>query len=560
MLEARRPYRWEKSYPPGIDWDAAIATGTLGGLIDRVASYGPRIAIEYRDREISYAELARRVDEIAAGLLRLGLGLGAGDTIALYLPNTPFHPIVFFAAAKAGARLVHLSPLDAERELAMKLADSGARTLVTVNVGALPGMAARLLAAGRIDRILLGDEAAWGAAATVTLPQDDRIIPLALLAADAMPPRQWPRVAVDDVALLQYTGGTTGLPKGAMLTHGNLTAAVSIYDVWTEGEGRLRRGEEIAICVLPLFHIYGLTTVLLRHLASGNRVLLRGRFEVESVLRDIEQKRATVFSGVPTMWIALAAHPGIERRDFSALRAISSGGAPLPVEVASRVWRLTGLRLGGGWGMTETAPAGTNLPLTADKPGSIGIPLPGIVVEVVALADPHRVLAPGETGEFRVKGPNVVAGYWNRPEESAAAFVDGFLLTGDVGLMDEDGFFYLLDRKKDMIISGGFNVYPRVIEDAIYEHPSVEEAIVIGIADPYRGEAAKAFVKLRGGARPFTLDELREFLVDRLGRHEMPVALEFRDLLPRTAVGKLSRKELAEEERRIAARLAAAQN
>jgi long-chain acyl-CoA synthetase len=251
------------------------------------------------------------------------------------------------------------------------------------------------------------------------------------------------------------------------------------------------------------------------------------------------------------MWIALINHPGIEARDFSSLRIVGSGGAPLPIEVADRVKRVVGLPLPSGWGMTETSPAGTNLPQRGPyKPGSIGLPLPGITMDVVALDDPRRVLPAGETGEIRVKGPNVTKGYWNRPAETEAAYADGFLLTGDIGRMDEDGFFYIVDRKKDMILSGGFNVYPRAIEEAIYEHPDVEEAIVAGVPDGYRGEAAKAYVKLKSGAAPLTLDALRAFLADKLGRHEMPAALEIRESLPRTSVGKLSKKELVEEERR----------
>jgi long-chain acyl-CoA synthetase len=552
-MTAGQPHRWEKSYPPGVRWDAPLERTTLGELIDGAASFGPRVAIEYREREIGYVELCSLVDRAAAALLRHGLA--AGRSIALYLPNTPYHPVAFFAAAKAGARVVHLSPLVGERALAFELRDSGARTLVTTNAGALPAMAVKLLDAGLLDQVIIGDEAEWGGPSVPIASGDARILGFADLLARAPPPA-WPRVAVDDVALVQYTGGTTGTPKGALLTHGNLTAAVSIYDVWTRGQGLSRPGEERVICVLPLFHIYALTTVLLRHVKAGNRILLRERFTVDGVLRDIEEKRATVFNGVPTMWIALAAAPGLERRDFSSLRAVSSGAAPLPVEVAERFERLTGKRLGGGWGMTETSPAGSNLPGDGGKPGSIGLPLPGITIEIVALDDPRRVLPPGEAGELRIKGPNVTTGYWNRPDETAASFVDGFLLTGDVGTMDEDGYLYLLDRKKDMIISGGFNVYPSMVEDAIYEHPSVEEVVVVGTPDAYRGEAAKAFVKLKADAGPFTLEALRAFLADKLGRHELPAALEFRASLPRTPVGKLSRRELAEEERRAAALVA----
>ena len=304
------------------------------------------------------------------------------------------------------------------------------------------------------------------------------------------------------------------------------------------------------ICVLPLFHIYALTSCLTRPLHLGHEILLRPRFDVATALDDIETKRATFFPGVPTMWIAIAHHPGLETRDFSSLVTISSGGAPCPIEIETRILQLTGRRLGGGWGMTETSPAGSNIPRNRpDKRGTIGVPLPGIVMDIVALDDAHRVLPVGETGEIRVKGPNVTRGYWNRPDETERSFVDSYLLTGDIGYIDEDGFFFIVDRKKDMILSGGFNVYPRAIEEAIYEHPDVEEVIVIGVQDAYRGEAAKAFVKLKAGAGQFTLEALRDFLADKLGRHELPAHLEFRCALPKTAVGKLSKKELVEEER-----------
>ena len=328
-----------------------------------------------------------------------------------------------------------------------------------------------------------------------------------------------------------------------------------MYENWFSGLEEIRPGIDKLICVLPLFHIYALTTILLRGLKRGAELMLRMRFDVETTLRDIEVGRATHFPGVPTMWIALAAAPGIETRDFSSLVYTGSGGAPLPVEVADRFERLTGHRLIGGWGMTETSPAGTNRlgGAAARKPGTIGLPLPGVEMDICSLDDPSRILGIGETGELRIRGPNVTQGYWNRPAETAASFSGDWFLTGDIGYMDEDGFFFITDRKKDMIISGGFNVYPQMIEQAIYQHPAVEEVLVIGIPDGYRGEAAKAFCKLRTGAAPFTLPALQEFLKDRIGRHEMPAAIEFRPALPRTAVGKLSKVELREEERARAA-------
>ena len=550
-MGAERP--WEKSYPPGVRWDAAIETATLPALFDAcTARWAAKPALEYRDRKTSYTELRAGVEAIASSLM--DLGVGPGTSVALYLPNTPYHPLSFFGTLKAGGRIVHLSPLDAERELAHKLEDSGARILITTNIGFMLLLAQKLQRDGLVDHLIVGDDAAFGPSAIPTTPIQDGpgLVRFDRLSAEGAkkPPRQWPAVGVEDVALLQYTGGTTGKPKGAMLSHANLSAACSIYKIWGDPQRLSAPGEDKIICVLPLFHIFALTNVLLRGLQEGNELLLRVRFDVATTLNDIEVKKATVFPGVPTMWIALANTPDIDKRDFSSLRYAASGGAALPVDVAERFHKLTGHRLGGGWGMTETSPAGTALPRDCThKPGSVGLPLPGILMDIVALDDPRRRLAPGEKGEIRIKGPNVTKGYWNAPTETVASFADGYLLTGDIGYMDEDGYFYLVDRKKDMIISGGFNVYPRTIEEAIYEHGSVAEVIVIGVADAYRGEAAKAFVQLKAGAKPFALEELRAFLADKLGRHEMPALLEFRDALPKTAVGKLSKKELIAEER-----------
>ena len=546
---ATRPFAWERSYPPGVHWDAPIQSGTIPALLDRAAArFGDGTVIEYFDRHISYRELAALTVRAAAGLA--GLGVGRDTPVALYLPNTPVHPIAFFGALRLGARIVHLSPLDAERELVHKLHDSGARLLITTNLPGLLPRALKLAADGHVERVIIGDEKAWNFPAPLAdFTESDVHIPFDRLLA-VYDEIELPAVDAADIALLQYTGGTTGVPKGAILTHGNLTAAVSIYDNWNTPQRAPIPGERV-ICVLPLFHIYGLSAVFLRGIDCGSEMLLRPRFDAESILRDIEVRRAEYFPGVPTMWIALMSLPDIEKRDISSLKVCSSGGAPMPMEVAQRFERMTGRTMLGGWGMTETSPSGTGLPLQgATKPGSIGLVLPGIEMGIVALDDPRRALAPGEIGEMRIKGPNVFKGYWNRSEETAAAFADGFFLTGDIGYMDEDGYFFLVDRKKDMIISGGFNVYPSVIESAIYEHPDVEEVIVIGVPDTYRGEAAKAFIKLRRGTATLGLDGLSAFLADKIGRHEIPAALEIRDSLPRTPVGKLSKRELIEEERK----------
>ena len=540
----------EQFYPEGVHWDDAIACGTLPDLLSAAAAdYGARPAIEFRDRPISYVGLEALVEVAASAFLRAGYG--KNNSVALFLGNTPDHPVNFFGALKAGARIVHLSPLDGEIALSHKLSDSGARVLVTSNLSALLPTALKLLAHGLLDRLIVCEDDHWGKVGTsqTKLPDDPAIVTYRQFIDGAQKPSQWPSIDVEDVALLQYTGGTTGLPKGAMLSHGNLTAAVSIYDVWGRPAREKRDAVERVICVLPLFHIFALTVVLLSSIRRGNLISLHQRFDVEAVMRDIEVKRATAFPGVPTMWIAVAALPDLDKRDLSSLVSCGSGGAPLPVEVAKIFERKVGMKLKSGWGMTETCSPGTAHPQQGpDKPGSIGLMLPGIEMDVVSLEDPTKVLSIGEVGEIRIRGPNVTKGYWNRPKETAEAFVGDRFLTGDIGYMDSDGYYYLVDRKKDMIISGGFNVYPQMIEQAIYTHSSVQEVIVIGIPDDYRGEAAKAFVKLRDGAKLFTLEELRAHLAGKIGKHELPAALEFVAELPRTSVGKLSRHELRQRQ------------
>ncbi|EFH11998.1 AMP-binding protein [Teichococcus cervicalis] len=544
-----RPHPWEASYPAQCRWDAPIAAGTLTALLrDAAARGGDRPALVYRDRAVSFRLLEEMAERVAAGLL--ADGLRPGEAVALYLPNTPWHPACFFGVLLAGGRVVHLSPLDAPRELLHKIADSGARCLITTDFPTLLPNAARLLKEGGLRRAYLAGDAAWGGPAG-DAPPDFAALPL-----DAAPPAAWPELSPDDIALLQYTGGTTGKPKGAMLTHRNLTAAVSIYRAWQDEE-TLPPGEHRVLGVLPLFHIYMLAAVFLRHLADGNTLYLYPRFEVAQAVDEIERHRITNFPGVPTMWIALLNLPGIEARDLSSLRQCSSGGAPMPFEVQQKLEALIGCRIGGGWGMTETSPAGARLTAHGPRrPGLIGLPLPGVEMRVVALDDPGRALPPGEHGEIAVRGPNVFQGYWKQQVESAAAFRDGWFLTGDLGWMDEGGYFTLVDRRKNMIISSGFNVYPAAIEQAIYEHPDVEECLVIGVPDAYRGQAAKAFVKLRDHAPVLTLDALRGFLADRIGRHEMPAALELRAALPRSAAGKLLAARLRDEEEEQAARSA----
>lgn len=531
---------WKGIYPAGLSPDVPLDTYPVHELVERSANvWGDKTAFVFRGHDFSFADLKRKVDAFAHAIA--AAGYAKGERIALLLPNTLYHPIAFFGALKAGLTVVHLSPLDGEIVLKHKIADSGARVIATTDLGGLSVKAEALRDAGLVERIIIGSDAALDGAG----PEWNGI---------EMGTVALPDVAASDLALLQYTGGTTGLPKGAMLTHANLSSAVSSYDTWFTAHGLMRPGEDRVLLFLPLFHIYALTAVMLRGVKNGLTLLLHTRFDAETALAEIEAG-ATSFPGVPTMWIAIAATPGFEKRNLSSLRYCASGGAPLPVEIARKLKRATGHDILGGWGMTETSPAGTNIPVThPDRVDSIGVPLPGIYVDVVALDDPGRVVAQGETGELRIFGPNVMSGYWRCEGDNATIFSDGGFLTGDIGFMDEHGFFTIVDRKKDMIICGGFNVYPQLIEQAVYTHPDIEEVLVIGVPDAYRGETPKVFAKLHHGAPALTLDALRAFLKGKLGPHELPGALEIRDALPRTPVGKLSKLELKQEAAAQAAR------
>jgi long-chain acyl-CoA synthetase len=355
----------------------------------------------------------------------------------------------------------------------------------------------------------------------------------------------------ETIAVLQYTGGTTGLPKGAMLTHGNLTAATSQYLETTKLDPPvLISGEERALLVLPLFHIYSLTACMLLCMELGAESVIHIRFDLDAVIKDLAAKKITIFMGVPTMYTALLSHPGLGELDLTALKYCASGGAPLPVEVQNQFRAVTGAEVNEGWGMTETSPSGTFTPMRGmRKGGSCGMPLPQVMLKFASVQDPNTYVPLGERGEICIQGPNVMKGYWKNAQATKDSTTpDGFFRTGDVAYMDDDGFVFIVDRIKDMLLCGGFNVYPRNIEEAIYTHPDVAEVSVIGIPDEYRGQSPKAYIALKKDARGFSLDELKDFLKDKLGKHEMVALIEFRDALPKTAVGKILKTALYEEE------------
>lgn len=554
MPAVRMP--WLHAYPEGVAWDARLPEHSLSALFeDSVARFAERPAIDYLGRKYSYAEIGDLVRHAAKGLQ--GLGVVKGTRIGLFLPNTPYSVILFYAILRAGGVVVNLNPLYAEAEIRRLVEDSGTEILVTLDHARLYPTAEKMLGRGSVHAIII-----CSAAEALPFPKNwlfrilrrREIAPHrpnpahiefnALLDNDGHPAE----VPVDprqDVAVLQYSGGTTGVPKGAMLTHFNLVANINQCALWMP---ELRPGQEKVLAVLPFFHVFAMTCCLNQGIAIGAELIILPRFEIALLLRTIERTRPTIFHAVPTLYTAINMRPGVSRHDLSSIKFCVSGGAPLPLDVKVRFEKLTGCRLVEGYGMSECSPVATCGPLDGRaKPGSVGLPVPGTVIEILSTDGSERVLGPGEKGEICISGPQVMAGYWGRPEETAAALRGGRLHSGDMGFMDEEGHLYLVDRIKDMILCSGYNVYPRMVEEAIHQHPAVAECVVIGIPDAYRGQSVKAFVTLHAGTR-LSERELLNFLEDKLSHIEMPREIEFRDNLPKTAVGKLSKKTLIEEE------------
>jgi long-chain acyl-CoA synthetase len=520
-----------------------------------VAAYGAQPAIDFFGRRWSYAALGAQVARVARGLQ--DIGVGPGVRVGLCLPNTPYSVICYYAVLRTGGTVVNFNPLYVERELAQQIGDSGTTIMIALDaamimrkLAAIAGMAglrqivhcplAAMLPAGRAALLRLLRRRDFIARDAVRAG-DCAVIPFsALIARDASPDP----VAIDplrDVAVLQYTGGTTGVPKGAMLTHDTLHAGC-VQTIQRLGE--LQPGRERALIVMPLFHVFGMTVLMNTAVGIAAEMILLPRFEVRQMLRVIARRRATVLSAVPTIYTAILAASERRRYDLSSLRFRGSGGAPMADDVQQRVEALFAGPVLEGYGLTEAA--GLVSMNSADghiRRGSVGRALPGITIEIRDLTDPSRLLPPGERGEVCVRGPQVMAGYWQRPAESAAAFVDGALRTGDVGILDADGYLFLVDRIKDVIICGGYNVYPRVLEEALSRHPAVAEAAVIGRPDAYRGEAPVAFVALREG-HATTTAALLDFLREEVSKIELPREIEIRQSLPKTPIGKISKAEL----------------
>jgi long-chain acyl-CoA synthetase len=559
---------WLRSYPDEVPTSLApYPEHSLSQLLeDAAAGYGERPALAFLGNYLSYRELHEQVKRLAAGLC--ALGVEKGDRVGLVLPNCPQFVIGYYAALHLGAIAVGNNPLYTRRELTHQLADSGCKVVIVLDqlyptLGAsradLPDLehvvATKVtdylrpplswLAPLRFRREAKADGRPWP-----PVPADADVIWWGdIMGRDDPIPPPAPVDARSDVAALVYTGGTTGLSKGAKLTHFNLVANVIQNKAWFPG---LEDGEEAGLCVLPFFHSYGMTVCMnIGILRAGKLILIPRPSDLDSILDAIEKERPTLFPGVPRLYIAINEAAADRDVDMTSIRACFSGAAKMPVAVMERFEAATGGRIVEGYGLTETSPTTHANPVLGNrKNGSVGLPFPDTDCRVVDLEDPTREVEPGQPGELLISGPQVMAGYWNRPEETESSFFDGWFRTGDVVQMDEDGYFYVVDRIKEMIIVSGFNVYPSEVEEVLYRHPKVAKAAVIGVPDDTTGEAVKAFIMLRGGETA-SAEEIIEWCRDPdvgLAGYRVPKHIEFRETIPETMVGKVLRRVLVEEE------------
>ena len=547
---------WFNAYPPDVDWHAEIPARPLYALLDDAAHRFPsHRCIDFMGRKFTFADVARQVEHAASGFQRLGVG--KGTKVGLFLPNCPQFVVAYYGILKAGGTVVNFSPLYSEQEILHQVEDSQADIMVTLNLKQLYPKMASMLRQSRVRQLVVGTlpevlpfpksllyPIVKGRDIT-KVPNDREHTSFRELLHNDGSYEPSPLDPEKDVAVLQYTGGTTGVSKGAMLTHANLYINTQQTALWFTD---VEPGAERILGVLPFFHVFAMTVVMNQGIHIGAEIIMHPRFELEAVLKDIVAKKPTLMPGVPTMFAAINNHPKLSDFDVSSLKGCISGGAPLPLEVKQRFEERSGCSVFEGYGLTECSPVASANPMQgSSKENSIGLPVPGTRIVITDRDDPHKVLPLGETGEICIEGPQVMAGYWRNDEATEKTIVDGRLHTGDVGYIDEDGYTFIIDRIKDLILTGGFNVYPRNVEEAIYQHPGVSECTVIGVPDDYYGQSVKAFVKL-GESQTLTADELTDFLKDNLGKHEIPKHIEFRAELPKTMIGKLSKKELVAEE------------
>ena len=548
---------WLSQYPDEIPARLHYEQKNLAQLFEEAVQKDPKkSAIYFLGKKMTFSQLHQDSLKLSSYLIKLGLK--RGDRVAIMLPNCPQAVISFYAVLLAGGVVVQTNPLYTERELEYQLNDSEATMIIALDL--LYPRVVKMKALTKIKHVV------------ITSIQDYLPFPKNIIYPFIQ--RKQQKISVDvshtetthlfkriinesspavcnaegisdeDIAILQYTGGTTGFPKGVMLTHKNLVANATMCAHWLY---RCKHGEEKVLGIIPFFHVYGLTTVLVLSVLQNYEMVLLPKFDAKTTLKTIHKQQPTLFPGAPTIYIALLNHPDLAKYNLSSIDSCMSGSAPLPVEVQEQFEKLTGGKLVEGYGLTESSPVTHANFLWKERiPGSIGVPWPDTDAKILSF-ETGKEAAVSEVGEIAVKGPQVMKGYWKQPEETEAVMRDGWLLTGDVGYMDDKGYFYVVDRKKDIIIAGGYNIYPREVEEVLYEHEKIQEAVVVGVPDPYRGETVKAYIVLKNGVR-CTEEELNEFSRKYLAAYKVPRLYEFRNELPKTAVGKILRRALIDEE------------
>jgi long-chain acyl-CoA synthetase len=556
---------WLRHYPAGVPAEAAFPDAPLTHVLDYATRRWPRrTALIFLGRKISYRRLAKQVDRFADALR--GLGVHRGDRVALVLPNCPQQVISFFAILRRGAVVVQNNPLYTVPELHAQLSDSGAKVVIVFDRGyetlaaALPGTAVEHVIVTSLTEYLPARKrlALWmslwlplrrarhaRAELTTQLADDTPALSFRQLMESSR--GRHTQVKVDpasDIAALQYTGGTTGRPKGAMLSHTNLLANAYQTAAWDTGK---TPGKEVTLAVLPMFHIFGLTLCLTTTMSIGGTIVLLPKFDLDLVLREIRRWQPTIFPGVPPVYQKIADSQKSRGARLGSIRTCVSGAMRLHRETVDAFRQATGAQVVQGYGMTETSPVAMANPLNGNaRHVSVGLPLPGTSARIASEDDPARMVPVGHAGELQLRGPQIFLGYWKQPKETAEVLVDGWLRTGDIAVMSPDGFFTLIDRKRDVIIVEGLNVYPSEVEEVLNSHPAVLESAVIGVPDPARGETVKAYVTGTPGYTPDSQD-LREYCAERLAAYKVPLLITERGKLPHDLLGKVRRRLLREE-------------
>lgn len=556
---------WLKYYEHGVPAELTYpGETTIPDILDRSAQQFPsRPAIIFPTAigsrmlagRMTYRDLEHATNRFANALIQLGIQ--KGDRVALIFPNSPQLVIAYFGALKAGATVVMFNPVYTAPEIERQLNDSGAETVITMTKW-YPEVK-KVQANTHVTRVIttnikdyfhpivgglfsIAKEKKEGFRVKLD-PRDYSFKMMLQGASDLRPPVD---VKPDDVALLQYTGGTTGIPKGAVLTHRNLVSNTLQTTAWRTD---VTPGEDVSLCVIPFFHVYGMTIGMLHTLHTGGALVLFPRFELKQALLAIDAYRPITFPGVPALYIAFLNSDDCKQHDLRSIRMCLSGSAPLLQEVQVGFEKLIGGKLVEGYGLSETSPLTHANPINGERRiGSIGLPVSGTEAKIVDPENPDIELPVGAVGELAIRGPQVFQGYWNRPEETVKTLRNGWIITGDIARMDEDGFFYIVERKKDMINVGGYKVFPRDVEEVLFHHPKVQEAAVIGIPHPRMGEVPKAFVVLKDG-QTASAEEIVAFMQERVADYKVPRDVEFRSALPKTIIGKVLKRQLAQEDK-----------